>query len=479
MTQKPILLFFTCLFTVILHNLPARATAAPASFADIVEPLMPAVVNIYTTKYSKNSVYKAFPPGSMFEQFNELFDNFNNPYSGDELYSHPDAIALGSGFIIDEEGYIVTNHHVVRDADEIRIKLFDNTELSAKLVGSDKVTDLALLKVKPIRPLKAVSFGDSSTARVGDWVIAIGNPFGLGGTVTAGIISSKGRDLDLETGMIDDYLQTDAAINSGNSGGPMFNLMGEVIGINTALISPSGTNIGIGFAIPSAAAKNIIEKLKREGKVDRGMLGIRVQPLTPEIADGFGLKNIEGVLVINVDSGSSAAEAGLKEGDIITSVNGQVATSPRKLRVLISELDANANASLSIIRNGQNQNIECKLTPVENIDKLVAAKVSGNSFKLNGVTFANVAAADDKAVTGVIVTAVDKKSPWRLLHNNDIVLAIDQVKLRNLAELQKAYENALAQPKHNIVLLIKRQNTTLFIGLPLIENSQNEQEKEY
>lgn len=244
------------------------------SFADIVEPLIPAVVNVYTVQYNQKSEdshkksFESFP----FDHLNEFLNHFNLPFNFDEMYSNPKSVPLGSGFIIDPAGFIVTNHHVVANADEIYVKLTDNRELLAKLVGSDQKTDLALLKIEVESPLPFVKFGDSGKARVGDWVIAIGNPFGrLGGIVTAGIISSKGRNID--GGIVDDFIQTDAAINNGNSGEPMFNINGEVIGVNTVMFSPSGTNIGIGFAIPSNTTKAIINQLRHNGKINRGGLG--------------------------------------------------------------------------------------------------------------------------------------------------------------------------------------------------------------
>lgn len=450
----------------------------PASFAGIVEPLMPAVVNIYTTRYIKAGGYRPISPGSPFESFNEFFDNFDNPYQRyDESYSTPSALALGSGFIIDKTGYIVTNHHVVENADEIKVKLHDNTELDAKLIGSDKVTDLALLKVSTKKILQAVPFGDSDKTRIGDWVIAIGNPFGLGGTVTAGIISSKGRDLDTETGMVDDYIQTDAAINSGNSGGPMFNINGEVIGINTALISPSGTNIGIGFAIPSSTAKTIISKLKTHGKVTRGMLGVRIQEVTEEIAEGLGLVEAKGVLVLEVTEGSAAAIAGIKEGDIILTMNNTPVNSPRKLRIMVSEIDLDTNITLDILRHNKMQTITSKLTKLDdtqygNISK--PAITSNGEISLNNIIFANITAEiankyNLPSSRGVIIKKLERNSSWKSLRAGDIITGINQSAISNTKDFKKAYDDAVKQKKKNIVFLIKRQNTTLYMALPLIK----------
>lgn len=288
------------------------------SFADIVEPLIPAVVNISTIQYihnkSESTEKDPLNEKKPLDLVNDFLERLNIPLNLEEIDTTPKSVPLGSGFVIDPSGLIVTNYHVIANVDKISIKLSDNTELPAKLIGTDTKTDLALLKVECETPLPFVKFGDSNKARVGDWVIAIGNPFGnLGGTVTTGIISSKGRDIDIDTNnIVDNFIQTDAAINNGNSGGPMFNLEQEVIGVNTAIFSPLGTNIGIGFAIPSNTAKPIIERLKKDGKVSRGRLGIVIQDLTEEIAEGLGIKDTNGVLVAKVQEHGPGEKAGIK-----------------------------------------------------------------------------------------------------------------------------------------------------------------------
>ena len=464
-----------------LSGLVAEASFAqpPASFAPIVEPLMPAVVNIYTTRHTQTNGYRPIPPGSAFEYFNELFEKFDNPYYGyDELYSNPGAVALGSGFIIDADGYIVTNHHVVENADIIKIKLHDNTELDAKLIGSDEITDLALLKVNTKKKLTAVSFGDSNKTRIGDWIITIGNPFGLGGTVTVGIISSKGRDLVAASGMIDDYLQTDAAINQGNSGGPMFNMDGEVIGINNILISPSGTNVGIGFAIPSSTAQGIISKLKKHGSIRRGTLGVRVQEITDAIAEGLGMDEPRGVLILDVTKGSAAELAGIREGDIILKLNEQKVSSPRKLRILVSEVEPNTKLSLEIMRADKTKILQAKLTPIEDSQSSDATQPSlstNGNLSLNGVTFSALSKENMKkygvnSSQGIIITEVARNSPWRSgLRTGDVISAINQRPVKNTKEFKTAYDAVAKQSKKNIVFLVKRQNITLYIALPLLK----------
>ncbi|MEA2737768.1 MAG: serine protease Do, partial [Acetobacteraceae bacterium] len=305
---------------------PAVARSAPDSFADLAAKLLPAVVNVSSTQTitAKNSgpgpgvgpEIPMFPPGSPFEQFFKDFLNRNRPGqggggggggSGDSQPPARRAQSLGSGFIIDASGYVVTNNHVIEGADEVSVTLQDNTILKATIVGRDESGDIALLKVKSDKPLPTVDFGDSSQSRVGDWVLAIGNPFGLGGTVTAGIVSARGRDI--HQGQYDDFIQTDAAINRGNSGGPLFNMDGQVIGINTAIFSPSGGSIGIGFSIPSNMAKNIVAQLKEFGHPRRGWLGVKIQQVTPDIAESLGLKDASGAMVAGITDGGPADKA--------------------------------------------------------------------------------------------------------------------------------------------------------------------------
>ncbi|WP_316355159.1 Do family serine endopeptidase [Candidatus Trichorickettsia mobilis] len=471
---------------------PSNLTAPKAqfvvthpSFANIVEPLMPAVVNIYTVQYNKKNQYppKApFPEGFPFDQFNDFFEQFNIPFNSEELYSNPKAVSLGSGFIIDQAGFIVTNHHVVSNADEIHIKLIDNTELPAKLIGTDQRTDLALLKVESKQSLPNVKFGNSSKSRVGDWVIAIGNPFGLGGTVTTGIISSKGRDIDINTGgVVDDFIQTDAAINSGNSGGPMFNLDGEVIGVNTAIFSPSGTNIGIGFSIPSNTAQTIIEQLKKSGKISRGRLDVTVQEITTDIAEALGLKEANGALVAEVIAGGAADIAGIKSGDIIIEFAGQSVKNSRKLQVLVAETPVDKEVPVVIMRGGKIHNLHVKITEVDRVGNKLAnfdhknhkQHSSLDTIEKNHITFSNLTDAIrekfaiKEGINGVIITNIDKDQRNYGLKVGDIVMAINQQYINNVEQLHKYYDNAKADKKQNIVLLIKRRNIDIFIAIPI------------
>ncbi len=326
----------------------AEARGAPDSFADLAQQLLPAVVNISSSTSMQvargnGPEIPLFPPGSPFEQFFKDFLDRNHPGGrpggprGDQGPPSPERKmqSLGSGFIVDPSGLIVTNNHVIDGADEITVTLQDNTSLKATLIGKDERVDVALLRVKSDHPLPSVKFGDSDAERVGDWVLAIGNPFGLGGSVTAGIVSARGRDI--RQGPYDDFIQTDAAINRGNSGGPLFNMNGDVIGINTAIYSPSGGSIGIGFSIPANMAKNVVAQLKDYGHARRGWLGVRIQQVTPDIAESLGLHDSSGAMVAGVNDGGPADKAKIRNGDIILKFNNQDVKEMRSLPRIVAE----------------------------------------------------------------------------------------------------------------------------------------------
>lgn len=458
------------------------------SFADIVEPLIPAVVNVYTTKYNKQSsnLQKSpFPDSFPFDQFNEFFDRFNAPSanngsSTDETYSNSKAMSLGSGFIIDPAGFIVTNHHVINNADEIHVKLLDNTEMLAKLIGSDQKTDLALLKVEVKAPLPYVKFGDSSKSRVGDWIIAIGNPFGLGGTVTTGIVSSKGRDIDLDGGnVVDNFIQTDAAINSGNSGGPLFNIDGEIIGVNTMIFSPSGLNVGVGFAIPSNTASSVIDQLKKSGKITRGRLDIYIQEVTNDISEGFDLKEPVGALVRDVVPGGSGERAGLKAGDVIIKFAGQTVKNSRKLQILVAESPVGKEVKILVMRGGKELELTAKIVESKKDEHALEATQNANSvaaegsLKKNNITFNNLNLelktkySLKDADEGVVITSLTKDQRNFSLNVGDLVVAANQMPVKTVEDLNKIYDSIKVQKKKNIVLFIKRQNANVFLALPV------------
>src|SRR5215467_1717623 len=337
---------------------PAQARG-PDNIADVAEKVINAVVNISTSQSveGRNSAtpQPLLPPGSPFEEFfDEFFKNRRGGQQGDNNQNRPNGPrrvnSLGSGFIIDPSGVVVTNNHVVSDADEVTVILNDGTRLKAEILGRDTKVDLALLRVKPEKPLVSVQFGDSERLRLGEWVIAIGNPFSLGGTVTAGIVSARNRDIN--SGPYDNYIQTDAAINRGNSGGPLFNLEGEVIGVNTAIISPSGGSIGIGFAVPSKTALAVIDQLKNFGETRRGWLGVRIQQVTDEIAESLGIKPARGALVAGVDEKGPAKPAGIEPGDVIVKFDGQDIKEMRDLPRVVADTPVGKDVQVQIIRKG-------------------------------------------------------------------------------------------------------------------------------
>ncbi len=340
--------------------LPAAAAGGPGpdGFADLAARLLPAVVNVSTTQTLKKEDVPdlpQFPPGSPFDEF---FKDFMERQKGQDATPRK-VTALGSGFIIDPSGLVVTNNHVIDDADQITVILHDEQAFKAKIVGRDTKADLALLKIEVPTKLPFVQFGDSDTARVGDWVIAIGNPFGLGGTVTAGIVSARARDIN--AGPYDDFIQTDASINKGNSGGPLFNMKGEVVGINTAIFSPSGGSIGIGFSIPSNEAKPVLADLQKYGKTRRGWLGVRIQSVTPDIADSLGLKEQKGALVAGMTANGPAEKAGIKTGDVILTFDGKPVEDMRHLPRIVAETGIDKEVDVQVWRGGKMTALKVKV----------------------------------------------------------------------------------------------------------------------
>ncbi|MEN2980604.1 DegQ family serine endoprotease [Tistrella bauzanensis] len=341
-----------------LAPMPASAAPLPQSFAPLAEQVMPAVVNISTTQEVERP---SGPQGLPFDlPENSPFRQFFEPFMQNAPRGAPQVVnALGSGFIIDPDGYVVTNNHVIDSATEIKVTLEDKSQYTAKLIGTDPLTDVALLKIDAGRKLPAVNFGDSDAARVGDWVLAVGNPFGLGGSVTAGIVSARNRNI--HAGPYDDFLQIDAAINQGNSGGPVFNGNGEVIGINTAIASPNGGSVGIGFSIPAKIASRVVTQLKETGSIQRGWLGVEIQPLTPEIAEALGMDEPAGALVARVLPGSPAGDAGLERGDVVTGVDGQPVKDARDLTRQIGDMPPDQRITLDVRRGGDSRQIKVRL----------------------------------------------------------------------------------------------------------------------
>jgi serine protease Do len=450
----------------------------PVSFAEIVERVAPAVVNISTTKaVSRGQMpdlpFPEPPPGSPFEDFfREFFDQDRAPEQMPRRQS-----SLGSGFVVDPRGFVVTNNHVIAEADEIQVVFNDETSYEATLVGRDTKTDLALLKIEVDHPLQAVTFGDSDSVRVGDWIIAIGNPFGLGSTVTAGIISARSRDI--RAGPYDDFLQVDAPINRGNSGGPSFNLDGQVIGINTAIFSPSGGNVGIGFAIPSNLAVPVIDSLKEEGRVKRGWLGVRIQTVTEEIAESLGLEGAAGALVASVTPDGPAQVAKIEPGDVILEFDHKKIDRMRGLPRIVAETPIGKEVEVSIWRRGAQQTVTVTLGELPEEDELAALTESGadtpTSAQIDslGVTVATI--TDElrtryelsEDVSGVVIVEVKEGGPAgaESLRPGDVIVEVGQEEVNSPPEVTAKVNQAQQENKKSVLLLIDRQGDLRFVAL--------------
>lgn len=466
---------------------PAEAKTAPESFADLADKLLPAVVNISTTQVIESRgapEMPQFPPGSPFEDFFKDFLEKNAPQG--EQPQRRKATSLGSGFIIDYRSngdtYVVTNNHVVQDADEVYVVLHDDTRMKADIVGRDAKTDLAVLKVHAERKLSSVSFGDSTTARVGDWVVAIGNPFGLGGTVTAGIISARGRDIN--AGPYDDFIQTDASINRGNSGGPMFNMNGEVVGINTAIFSPSGGSVGIGFAIPSSAAEPVIKQLIDHGQVLRGWLGVHIQVVTPAIAETLGLKKTEGALVASVIEGGPAANADIKPRDVILEFDGKAVTEMRQLPRIVAATEVDRAVAVKVWRDGKMVMLKVSIGKLDENDQVAEGETAqpGDAPEAEPVTVATlglgVSPVTDvlrerfgltDTVEGVVITDVDDTGPAfeEGIRPGDILAEVSQEKVANPDDVVRLVDAAKGAGKRSVLLLVEAQGGFRFVAVRL------------
>ena len=492
----------------VAQNAPGRIAQAPAgapmSFADLAAKLQPAVVNVSTTQKVKvsQSGFPGFPGFPSGTPFDDLFKQFGGGDQGGAPVTR-EATSLGSGFIISPDGYIVTNNHVISGSagddsgttaaapvDSITVTLPDKREFKARLIGRDVPSDMALLKIEASN-LPFVQWGDSTRARVGDWILAIGNPFALGGTVTAGIISALHRNV--QAGQYDRYIQTDAAINQGNSGGPMFDLAGNVIGINTLIFSPTGGNVGIGFAIPAEQARPVIEALMKGGKVRRGYLGIAIQPVTDDIASSLGLPKNHGEIVARVEPGYAAARAGVQQGDVIVRVNGQDVTPDNTLSYIVANLPIGSRVPLELIRNGKPMNLTAVVGERPS-EKVIAAAngITGeddDNAGPGGVPSGQQAARASLGLTlqaltpalaqqlgvpstthGVVVTAVDQSSDAAQsgINRGDIVLSINQVPTPTAQAAAAAVATAQRAGRPSVLLLVQRGNRPpTYIGVKL------------
>ncbi len=476
----------------------AYARPAPDSFADLAAKLLPGVVNISSTqnisadkgekgdKPGAGPEIPQFPPGSPFEKFFRDFMDRNHRGQGQGQDHDPSgpprkSQSLGSGFVIDASGIVVTNNHVIEDADEITVILQDNTTLKAKLIGRDARSDIAVLQVKPEKPLPFVNFGDSDASRVGDWVLAIGNPFGLGGTVTAGIVSARGRDIN--QGPYDNFIQTDAAINRGNTGGPLFNMDGEVIGMNTAIYSPSGGSIGIGFSIPSNVVKNVVAQLRDFGHARRGWLGVKIQQVTPDIAESLGLKDPSGALVAGVESAGPAAKAKIANGDIILRFNNQDVKEMKTLPRIVAETEINKDVPVMVWRDGKEVALRVKvgelpdeMTGAGSPDKPVVPPAA-KALELSslGMSLAPITpdsrdkfqlGADQK---GVLITDVAQGTPAadKGLKAGDVIVEVQQEEVTNPSEVQERVEKLRKSGRGSVLMLVQSGDGLRWVPLSL------------
>ncbi len=460
---------FLLSFIIFNFSISAYGNDAPASFADLAEKLMPSVVNISTTQTvvtNTNPFPFEFPPGSPFE---DMFKEFGTPQKRK-------ASALGSGFIIDKKGIVVTNNHVIQGADDILVRVEGDKEYKAKIIGSDPLSDIAVLEIQSSDNFIPVKFGDSDKARIGDWVIAIGNPFGLGGTVTSGIISARNRSIGLSR--YEDFIQTDASINQGNSGGPLFDMNGDVIGINTAILGQSGS-IGIGFSIPSNSATRVIDQLIKYGETKRGWLGVRIQIVTQEIADAVKLDKPRGALVASVANDSPSDKAGIKADDIILEFNGILIKEMRELPKIVAQTDVGKIVKVKVWRNKKEIIKEIKLGRLETsedfrVDKKDTKKPLTYEIKSLKIKVRLLDAKDieerklPNQTTGLVITEIQKGSPMNNVEVNYIILEVQKKRIKSVKDLELIINKALKTTEKTILVAIyNNQNQRRLIGVKL------------
>jgi len=472
------------LLPVLLFCAQALARPAPDSFADLAAKLLPTVVNIATSQTLKAPSPQDMPSLPSGSPLEDLFKNFMGPQANRPQH----VTSLGSGFIIDPSGFIVTNNHVIENADQITVTLDDGTNLPAKLVGRDVKTDLALLKVNPKKPLPATHFGDSDTARIGDWVIAIGDPFGIGSTVTAGIVSARNRDIS--AGPYDDFIQTDAPINRGNSGGPLFDMDGNVVGINSQIFSPSGGSIGIGFSIPSNLAKDVVGQLRQFGVARRGWIGVSIQSVTDDVAEAMHLSTTQGALVANVTSDGPAAKAGLAKGDLVTGFDGKPITDSRTLPRIVADTPIGKTVNVDVLRSGRKVSFKIAVAkldegPPDKPGKAPSAPVPPKpqsnaappSSKLSqlGLSLAPLdGAAHAKfnlpgSVQGVVVSNVSDGSPAadKNFRPGDVIVEVQNQKVSSPGDVESKVNADLKSGRKVELMLVNRGGNLTYVGLRL------------
>jgi len=464
-------------------NLSAWTTSAQAAemtqnspgFADLVAKVKPAVISVRVKidGDGDNMPVSQRDEGAGSDQSESPFDQFSQQFGfrapNGMQHHHQMVTGEGSGFFISPDGYAVTNNHVVDHAKSVQVTTDDGTVYTAKVIGTDKKTDLALIKVEGKKDFTFVKFADQPP-RVGDWVVAVGNPFGLGGTVTAGIVSARGRDIG--AGPYDDYVQIDAPINKGNSGGPAFDMNGNVIGVNTAIFSPSGGSVGIGFDIPAGTAKLVVAQLKDKGYITRGWLGVQVQPVTADIADSLGMKQARGAMVDNPQDGSPAVKAGIEAGDVITAVNGEQVKDSRDLARNISMMAPGSSVKLDILHKGETKTLTLALGEMPN-DRQASAddtspKAAAGTPHL-GLRLAPASEVEGAGQKGVVVTAVDPEGPAAEhgLQTGDVILDVGGKAVSNTADVRSALTAAAAGGKHSVLMHVKTADATRFVAVPL------------
>tara|TARA_B100000700_G_C14981324_1_gene826556 strand:- start:273 stop:1679 length:1407 start_codon:yes stop_codon:yes gene_type:complete len=462
---KKLTIFFV--FFYFIFNIEGNGKEAPASFADLAEKLMPSVVNISTTQTVVTNVNPFpfdFPPGSPFE---DMFKEYGTPQKRKTS-------ALGSGFIIDADGIVITNNHVIKGADDIVVRVNGNKEFKAKVLGMDPLSDIAVLKINSEEKFKPVKFGNSDEARIGDWVIAIGNPFGLGGTVTSGIISARNRDIGMNR--YEDFIQTDASINVGNSGGPLFDMNGNVIGINTAILGQSGS-IGIGFAIPSNSAKKVIDQLIEFGETKRGWLGVRIQIVTKEIADVEKLDRPRGALVASVAENSPSDKAGIKGGDIILEFDGVLINEMKELPKIVAQTKVGKTVKVKVWRNGKeiikkitlgrletSDDFKAKKKPQTTEVEIKTLKIKVRPIKPNDIQDRGL----QKNTKGLVITEISNDSPINYLSAGNIIIEAQKRVIKTIGDLEMAVKTALKSSEKTLLLVIyNNQNQRRYIGVKL------------
>lgn len=455
-------------------------------FGDVVDRVSPAVVSVRVSAKAQPASNNA--PGMNIPGFEDLprdhplnrfFREFRgqdgqqqprqfNRRGGNDRNERARPVSQGSGFFISEDGYLVTNNHVVNGGAEFTVVMDDGTELPGKLIGTDERTDLAVLKVDTDRKFTYVAFADDAKVRVGDWVVAVGNPFGLGGTVTAGIVSARGRDIG--AGPYDDFLQIDAAVNRGNSGGPAFNINGEVVGINTAIFSPSGGSVGIAFAIPASTAKDVVNRLITNGVVERGWLGVQIQPVTKEVADSLGLAKAAGALISDPQADGPAVKAGLKSGDIVTKVDGRDVATPRELARTIGNRAPGSQVTVTLWRAGETRDVKVTLGELPGAQQQAAATPQQNDNAMPGnLDSFGLTVTPSENGKGVVVTDVDPDgdASQRGIQAGDVIVSVNAKEVKNVRDINAAVKDASSAGRKAVLFQVERDNASRFVALPV------------